>query len=212
MLWIIPAIIVSYLIGSIPTAYIFGRITKGIDIREFGSGNIGATNALRVLGKGPGITVLVLDMLKGLLPVVFLGDFMATRIPLSAEAIRIIIALSCICGHIWTVFLNLKGGKGVATTFGVLLGLGLRISSIKWVILCVVVAWAIVFLITRMVSLASVISVLAMPLFMLFLGGSAPLVLCAIILAAIIIIRHASNLKRIFQGKEPRLNLKNPSK
>jgi len=205
MAWIITAIIISYLIGSIPTAYLFGRITKGIDIRKFGSGNIGATNALRVLGRGPGITVLVLDMLKGLLPVVLLGDFLAARVTLPDEIIRIVIGLGCIAGHIWTVFLNFKGGKGVATTFGVLLALGLRINTVKWVILLVVLTWLLVFLITRIVSLSSIVSVLAMPLLTFFYGGSWILVICTIILAVLVIFRHLSNLKRLFQGKEPRL-------
>lgn len=80
MLWIIIGIIASYLIGSIPTAYIFGRLTKGIDIREHGSGNVGATNALRVLGKNTGITVLILDILKGFITVVFLGNFISGNI------------------------------------------------------------------------------------------------------------------------------------
>ena len=112
MLWIIGALIISYLIGSIPTAYLFGRVLKGIDIRKIGSGNVGATNAMRALGKGPGITVLLLDILKGFIVVVFLGDYFANKpIFFQVQNLRIFMGLCCICGHNWTIFLQFKGGK-----------------------------------------------------------------------------------------------------
>jgi len=112
-------IIISYLIGSIPTAYIFGRLLKGIDIRKFGSGNVGATNVLRVLGRAPAIIVLLLDIFKGFLAVVFVADFIALGCQsIPPETLRIILGFSCIAGHNWTVFLGLKGGKGVASTLG----------------------------------------------------------------------------------------------
>jgi len=208
MLWIILGITISYFIGSIPTAYIFGRILKGVDIRRLGSGNVGATNALRVLGKIPGITVLILDMLKGLAPVLFIGDFLVARAALSQETIRVFLGVSCIGGHIWTIFLRFKGGKGVATTFGVLLGLSLRIPGLIWVLSSVILTWLVVFIALRMVSLASIISILAMPLFMLLFKKPAILVLSSMFLAVLIVIRHSTNLKRILQGKESRLRLK----
>jgi glycerol-3-phosphate acyltransferase PlsY len=108
MPWIILGILVSYFIGSIPVAYLFGRLLKGIDIREFGSGNVGATNALRVLGKGAGITVLVLDILKGFIAVVFLGNFVAIKAGIPEVTTRILLGLSCICGHNWTIFLRFE--------------------------------------------------------------------------------------------------------
>jgi len=206
MLWIILGIIISYLIGSIPTAYIFGRLLKGIDIRKFGSGNVGATNALRVLGKPAGITVLVLDVLKGFVAVIFLGDLVALRIPrIPDETLRIILGLSCILGHNWTVFLRFKGGKGVATTFGVLLGLALKIAGLKVILVISVLTWLLIFVIMRIVSLASVLTAVTLPIFMLLFKQSRVSVFLAIILSIIILLRHKSNLKRILQGKEPRL-------
>ena len=205
MQWIILGIIASYLIGSVPTAYIFGRLLKGIDIRKFGSGNVGATNALRVLGKGPGAAVLILDILKGFIVVVYLGDFIIARSALiSTEALRIILGLSCISGHNWTVFLQFKGGKGVATTLGVLLGLSVKIVGVK-LILAIALTWFVVFLIARIVSVASVATGIAIPIYMLIFKQSLILILSGALLCIFIILRHVSNLKRFFQGKEKRL-------
>jgi glycerol-3-phosphate acyltransferase PlsY len=209
MLWIILGIIVSYLIGSIPTAYIFGRLLKGIDIRRFGSGNVGATNALRVLGKGPGIAVLVLDILKGFLPVIFLGNFLDPRITfISDEVLRLILGLSCICGHNWTIFLGFKGGKGIATTFGVLLGLSLKITGLKLILGLVILTWLLIFIIVRIVSVASVLSGVALPIYIIIFKQPAILIFAGILLCLFIILRHKSNLTRVLQGKEPRLNFK----
>jgi glycerol-3-phosphate acyltransferase PlsY len=209
MRWIIIGIISSYLLGSIPTAYIFGRILKGIDIRKFGSGNVGATNALRVLGKGPGITVLLLDMLKGVVAVVFLGDILAIRIlNFPDETLRIVLGLACICGHNWTLFLRFKGGKGVATTLGVLLGLALKIPALKIVFGLVILTWLISFLLARIVSVASLIAGVSLPFFTLIFRQSLTTVFSSTLICLLIILRHKSNLKRIFSGQEPRLSFK----
>ena len=208
MLWIILGIIISYFIGSIPTAFIFGRILKGIDIRQFGSGNVGATNALRVLGKGPGIMVLVLDILKGLVAVLFLGNFVlakAKMVGISDEILRTLLGLSCISGHNWTIFLRFKGGKGVATTLGVLLGLAVKISGLKIVLGLVILTWIFMFLIIRIVSLASVICGISLPIYMVLFKQSNFLIFFGMLLAIFIILRHGSNIKRVLQGKERRL-------
>jgi glycerol-3-phosphate acyltransferase PlsY len=207
MLWIILGILVSYLIGSIPTAYIFGRALKGIDIRKFGSGNVGATNALRVLGKGPGITVLVLDVLKGFVAVVFLGNIIAlSSSGISDITARIFLGLSCICGHNWTIFLKFKGGKGMATTLGVLLGLALKIAGLKLIFALVILTWLVIFIITRIVSLASILAGISLPIYMLFFGPrERMLIFSGILICLFIILRHKDNLKRLFQGKEPRI-------
>ncbi len=206
MLWIILGITISYLLGSIPTAYIFGRLLKGIDIRRFGSGNIGATNALRVLGKGWGITVLLLDILKGFLAVVFLGDILALKtLFIPQDTLRIILGLICICGHNWTIFLNFKGGKGIATTLGVLLGLSVKIAGLKLVVGLLVLTWVIIFLLVRIVSFASVLTAIALPIYTTIFKQSKIVVFSSILLCIFALIRHKSNLKRIFQGKEPRL-------
>lgn len=209
MAWIIIALLSSYLIGSVPFAYIFGRLLKGIDIRKFGSGNVGATNAMRVLGRGPGISILFLDILKGYVAVTLLADFLILRIPnLSEQALRVILGLSCIIGHSWTVFLGFKGGKGVATTLGVLLGLAVKIGGLKLVLGLIILTWLIFFMVTRIVSVASVLAAISMPVYMVLFKESNILIFTSLISCIFIILRHTSNLKRIIQGKEPRLTFK----
>lgn len=206
MLWIILGILISYLIGSIPTAYIFGRALKGIDIRKFGSGNVGATNALRVLGKPAGITVLVLDILKGFVVVFFLGNSIVTRITgISDITARVLLGFCCIFGHNWTIFLKFKGGKGMATTLGVLLGLAVKVAGLKLIFVLLILTWLIVFVITRIVSLASILSGVSLPAYMFLFKQPRILIYSSVLLSAFIILRHKSNLKRLFQGKEPRL-------
>lgn len=197
MLWIITAIIGSYLIGSIPTAYIFGRALKGIDIRKFGSGNVGATNALRVLGKKAGISVLIIDIIKGVLAVLLLGR--------GTEIICIIAGVSCIAGHNWTVFLNFNGGKGMATTLGVLIGLTLVIPGLKIILGLTILIWLIIFVVSRIVSLASIFSAIGLPILMLCFKKSPLLIALSFILSCLIILRHKANIKRILQGKEPQM-------
>jgi len=209
MLKIILVIIISYLIGSIPTAYLFAKIIKNVDIRKFGSGNVGATNALRLLGKGWGVTVLILDIAKGLLPVVLLGNIFESRTSLiSAEALSLIIGISCICGHNWTIFLNFKGGKGVATSLGVLLGLSIKIPGLRIILGLTIVIWAIVFIVSKTISLASILAALSFPFLTLIFKQSLTLVCVGTFLSLFIIFRHKSNLQRIFQGTEPRLTFK----
>lgn len=212
MLWIIIGIIASYLIGSIPTAYIFGRLIKGIDIRKHGSGNVGATNALRVLGKGAGITVLILDILKGFVTVIFLGNFISGNIAfISEEEVRLILGISCICGHNWSIFLNFQGGKGIATTLGVLLGLAFKIGALKIILGLLVLIWFAVFLVLGIVSIASVFTAIALPVLVILFGQTYVLISASLLLCIFVIIRHKSNLKRFFKRQEPRLNFKKKS-
>lgn len=209
MLWIIAALLASYLLGSIPTAYLFGRVLKGIDIRKVGSGNVGATNAMRALGKGPGITVLVLDILKGLIAVIFLADYFVDKSSLlQAQNLAILMGLSCICGHNWSVFLQFKGGKGIAASFGVLLGLSLKIPGLNIVLGLIILTWFIVFISFRMVSLASISAAIALPIFSFLFNLTFGLILVSLLLCIFVIIRHKTNLERIFYGKEPRLYFK----
>jgi acyl phosphate:glycerol-3-phosphate acyltransferase len=203
--------ICSYLLGSIPTAYLFGRVLKRIDIRKFGSGNVGATNALRVLGRGPGITVLVLDIIKGIIPVVLIGDILASSAGISDELLRLLLGIACICGHNWTVFLNFKGGKGIATTFGVLIGLTVKVAGLKPVLVLVIFTWLAVFIISGIVSLASVLSGLSLPLYMILFKQSTVLTSAGILLCLFVILRHKANLSRLLQGKEPRTTFRKHS-
>ncbi|MDD2703066.1 MAG: glycerol-3-phosphate 1-O-acyltransferase PlsY [Candidatus Omnitrophica bacterium] len=206
MLYFISAIIFSYIIGAIPTAYIFCRVIKGVDIRTVGSGNVGATNAMRVLGNVWGVTVLFLDVLKGVLPVTFLGNTLGSSLPVEqGELVRIILGLSCICGHNWTIFLGFKGGKGVATTLGVLIGLAIAISGVRLVLGLVIVTWVLVFSIARIVSMASVVSAIAFPFYLFLLKQSNILFYSGVIFSVFIIFRHKSNIKRLIKGEEKRL-------
>ena len=208
MLWIIPGIIISYLVGSVPTAYIFSRLIKGADIRKFGSGNVGATNALRLLGSGWGVTVLILDIVKGILPVVIFPGLLNSGSLVNPDIFCIIIGISCICGHNWTIFLKFKGGKGVATTLGVLIGLSAQISGLKIILALVVLTWLIIFIFSRIISLASIIAAASFPLLALLFRQSHPVIFSGLLLAVFIILRHKPNIKRLLEGKESRLSFK----
>ncbi len=208
MLWIILAIAISYFIGAIPTAYIFGRLLKGVDIRQFGSGNVGATNALRLLGRSWGITVLVLDICKGFFPVLIFGNILKPQIPINQEIYCAIIAVSSVLGHSWTIFLGFKGGKGVATALGALLGLSVIIPGLKLVLGLVILIWFCVFILSRIISLASVLAALSFPVFTVLLKQSPYIIFTAILLSIFIIYRHRSNIKRLLEGKESRLSFK----
>ena len=214
MLWIIIAVVASYLIGSIPTAYIFGRVLRGLDIRKFGSGNVGATNALRILGRGAGILVLILDIFKGFIPVVFITDLVliAGSIPLSSDTLSLLLGLSAILGHIWTVFLEFKGGKGMATALGALLGLAVKIKGLNVVFLLVVFTWLLIFILTKIVSLSSIIAAICLPVYMSFFSYNQSLVYISIGLSILLLLRHKSNIKRLFKGDEPRLFSPKPPK
>ena len=206
---VLAGILSSYLLGSIPFAYIFGRVIKGTDIRKFGSGNVGATNALRLLGPLFGITVLILDILKGMLAVTWLADYFLLYFSGSAVTLRILFAIACICGHNWTLFLRFKGGKGVATTLGAITGLAIMIEGLRVILLLVILVWVLVFLIIRLVSLASIISAISFPVFVFLFRQPKELFLLSVILAAFILIRHKKNIHGIFSGRESPLNLKN---
>lgn len=202
-------IIFSYLLGSIPTAYILGRIFKKVDIRKLGSGNVGATNALRVLGRAPGITVLILDILKGVIAVIIIGDYLATQDSvISPQITRVILGLSAVIGHNWTIFLNFKGGKGVATTAGVIIGLAIRLAGFKFVLAISLIGWLLVLVLSRMVSLASIITALFFPLIMLLFKQPKNLIFVCFIFSVFIILRHRPNIIRIIQGREPRISFK----
>lgn len=211
----------GYLLGSIPFGYIVGRM-HGIDIRDHGSGNIGATNVFRTLGRRPGIFVFVCDALKGLFAVV-LGKWIAGRWRIEAIDDRsrdvillflpvavggIIAAIACILGHNFPVWLKFKGGKGIATTAGVLIGL------MPWAVLIVLIVWAIVFYTTGYVSLASILAAIALPvavLMLLLLGGATgwPLFYFAMLAAIMAIWRHRANIQRLIAGTEPQFRSRN---
>ena len=197
------ALWISYFLGAIPTAYIAGRLLKGIDIRKHGSGNVGATNVFRVLGKWPGIVVLVLDILKGVLAVTIVGDIFG----LTEVGQRVLLALVVVAGHNWTVFLDFKGGKGIATSLGALIGLTIKIVFIRPVLFFTLLIWLVVFLSTGFVSLASIIAAVFLPIIMALTSQAFPLVVLGAIFCVFVVARHRPNIKRLWDGQESRVPL-----
>jgi glycerol-3-phosphate acyltransferase PlsY len=198
----------SYLIGSIPAGYIAGRIA-GIDIRTVGSGNIGATNVTRFLGKRYGYPVFIVDFLKGF-AAVGMSIMIAKRaqpVLIPSELFGVVGTVACVLGHSFPVWLGFKGGKGVAASAGALFGL------MPFVALIAVAVWLIIFYLTRYVSVASMTAALAVPITivsMMLLGqtGETALLYFSICLAAVVIVRHRSNLSRLVRGTEPRFKRK----
>ncbi len=190
----------AYIIGSIPTAYIFGKVLKGIDIREYGSGNAGATNVFRVIGKAPGIIVLIIDIIKGYVSATYLASGFMYLAPVTRpELYRILFGLCAIAGHNWTLFLKFKGGKGVAASAGVVIGL---IPKIFWLGFLV---WLITFFITGFVSLGSIVAVILIPIFTLAFGEPVEIVVFMCLLCLIIVYKHKPNIRRLARGEEKRI-------
>ncbi|MFH1854735.1 MAG: glycerol-3-phosphate 1-O-acyltransferase PlsY [Candidatus Omnitrophota bacterium] len=195
-------LVFSYIIGSIPTGYIFGRLIKGIDIRQFGSGNVGATNTLRVIGRLPGLMVLAIDIFKGFLCVAYVaGLFMHISPVARPELYRVLIGLAVIAGHNWTIFLGFKGGKGVATSAGVVIGLA---PNIFWLAFLV---WLITFLITGYVSMASILASISLPIFMFISNQPAELIIFVSVLCLAIVYKHRPNIRRLKNREEKKISL-----
>lgn len=195
MLGLLVTVVLAYLIGSIPTAYIVGKLTKGIDIRQHGSGNIGATNTLRVLGKKMGVLVLLADMAKGIFCVLVLP-------PQNDAIFKVFIAAAVVFGHIWTIFLGFKGGKGIATTLGVFFAL----TPVATV--CSVIIWIIIFKLSRYVSLASLAMMTALPVLIFTFRHSNNYLFLAITLLITSSYTHKSNIKRLISGSENKFTKK----
>lgn len=192
MLQIILVLLSAYLIGSIPFSLIISRLSKGVDIRNIGSGNLGATNVLRVIGKKEALLALIGDVLKGTLPVMlafyFLEDFWVA-----------VTAVLVVLGHVFPVFSGFKGGKGVATSLGALLVI------IPSAIIISVVIWIAVLVVYRYASLASIIAALSIPLLCWALKTPLAFTAAATTNAAVIFIKHIGNLKRIISGRESKV-------
>ena len=187
----------AFLLGSIPTGYLVAR-TKGVDIRQHGSGNIGATNVFRTLGKPLGVFVFMVDALKG-----FAVVWLAGRFGGASDWAGIIAAVAVIAGHNYTPWLGFKGGKGIATSAGVLLAL------MPWAVLCIAIVWFVVFKVSRYVSLASISAATALPVAVAALwsagcGGNGPLLGFSVLISALAIWRHRTNIQRLRAGTESR--------
>ena len=202
LLFLAISAILAYLIGSIPVAYIFGRVLKNLDIREHGSGNMGATNAFRVLGKWPGMIVLILDIIKGIIP----ATLVANAFGLGDAFSLVIISLAAVAGHNWTIFLGFKGGKGMATSLGVLIGLAIQLPGLRIVLGLATLTWVVLFLSLGYVSLASIVAVVVLPVLMVVFNAPFPMTLMAIVLCVFIVFRHSSNIKRLARGQENRVS------
>ncbi len=196
------SVMAAYLLGSMPTAYIFGKVLKGIDVRDYGSGNVGATNVFRTVGKVPGIIVMVIDLLKGYLAVTLLPYLVMkcfVKAPAFDDMGYIMLGAAVISGHIWTCFLRFKGGKGVATTAGVMAGL------FPVIFLCGLVVWIITFSIWKYVSLASITAAAFLPILALVFDKGLPVILFCSVLCLVGVIAHKANIKRLIQGTEKRI-------
>lgn len=184
--------ILAYLLGSIPTGVILSKIFAGSDIRNHGSGNMGATNMLRVFGKKLAIITLILDMFKGVVAILLCKSLFKIH----AEKIILLTALLAVIGHMFPIWLKFKGGKGVATGGAVLLLINPLIGSL------VIATWLVVFMITKVSSLAAIVASVLSPVFTIFFDTNMNLTLFCFVLSTLIIIKHKDNLKRLLSGKE----------
>jgi glycerol-3-phosphate acyltransferase PlsY len=193
-------IIIAYLLGSISFSFLYGKWFKGIDIRKHGSGNAGATNTLRVIGTGPAILVLALDVGKGI-AAVWIGKWLGG----DGEWIPVLSGLAAIVGHNWPVFFGFKGGKGIATTIGVLATLAFLPSLYAGIIGILMIV------LTRYVSLGSLVFTGLAPVFILLLDRPLEIFWASVVIAVFAYIRHRSNIVKIVQGRENKIGQKTPS-
>ncbi len=196
--FLLVACAVAFWIGALPFGYWVARL-RGVDIRKVGSGNIGATNVFRSLGAKAGITVLILDALKGWLP-----TFGVMRFSAGDDLAGVLVGVSAILGHTFSPFLGFKGGKGIATGLGALLALSPPIVGVAFPI------WLVVFLLTRWVSLASLTAALSVPIASHLLGLSPYTTAILAGAVAVVFWKHRANIQRLLRGEEPKLQLRSP--
>ena len=203
----ISALILAYLFGSIPTAVWIGQAFYGIDVREYGSGNAGATNTFRVLGKKAGIAVMVLDILKGYTAtnLAYLIGLSVTGPQDSVQFVNYQLALgvTAVMGHLFPVFAGFRGGKGIATLFGMILAVHTGAALI-----CVL-TFVVVLLISKYVSLSSILSGFSFPLSVIFIFQSPirSVVLYGMCICVFILVTHQKNIERLLKGKESKVDL-----
>lgn len=210
MIGLVLTALISYLIGSIPFSYIAGRVFEGIDLREYGSGNLGASNAFRILGSKIAILVLIGDVAKGFLPVHFaylansLNQHFAMA-EIQVHWLMLAAVLFAVLGHMFSLFLKFSGGKGIATTAGAFLALA------PWPFLGAFLVWAALVASTRIVSLGSLAAAVTLPIFV-YLSGRMKLahqhwslLVLSCLITIVVIIKHRSNIARLLAGTEPAL-------
>ena len=193
MLDFVVAAAISYILGSIPNGLILGKAIWGVDLRQHGSKNIGATNAWRTIGKAGGISIFALDFLKGAISA-YIGLHLG-----GSELAGVLCGILAIAGHSWSVFLAFKGGKGVAT------GLGVIAALMPEVTLIVFAVWFAIVYFTGYVSLGSIVGAALVPILTLFFGLHTEFLILGLIAAVFIIYRHKSNIERLLKGTESKI-------
>ncbi len=208
--------IISYLLGSIPTAVWYGKAQYGIDIREYGSGNAGATNTFRVLGKKAGVLVMLIDILKGFaataLAALLIDASQIFDVEITFTSNEYILCqlgfgVTAVIGHIFPIYANFKGGKGVATLLGMIIAVDYEAS------LACLAVFVVVFLTTKYVSLGSMIAALTFPLVLIlpWLGATAPspiLIIFGFVLFSMVVLTHRKNINRLIHGEENKANFR----
>ncbi len=202
-MWLTLLLLIAYALGSIPTSIIAGKMLRGIDVREHGSRNPGATNTFRVLGWKIGVSVGLIDILKGFLAVAVLPGLIPSDSWTTPEMRSILAGLAAVAGHVWTMFAGFKGGKGVGTAFGVFLGLAPLPSLIA------VTVWLALTFGTGYVSVGSIAAAAVLPVSVIGLGLwrgdlSLPVAAISVIVGLLVIVRHRSNISRLLRGEENR--------
>jgi len=191
------ALVVAYLIGSIPFGWIFVRIARGQDIRKVGSGNIGATNVSRVIGKKGAVPVFLLDCLKGITAVL-----LARHLFLVSEFVVVCAGLVVIAGHSFPLYIGFKGGRGVSTSLGAAIGLAWLPAILSFVVFGIVLG------ITRYVSLSSICAVIALSVFCWLMNAEQPVFWFSVAVCILLIYKHIPNMKRLATGAEPKVGQK----
>ena len=184
-------VVLGFLFGSIPTGVILAWWKGRVDLRQVGSGNIGATNVARALGKGMGALTMACDIAKGIIPVVI-----ARRITGDATMVVALTALAAFLGHLYSPFVKFKGGKGVAVAVGVVAGFNPMVGGIEFSL------WAILVALTRVVSIASLSAALALPFVLLLFKAGLPFILLGVVICILIFYRHRENIGRLMAGTE----------
>ena len=188
-------LLISYLLGSFPSGFLYAKNLKGIDLRYVGSGSTGATNVLRNIGKWPALIVFILDVLKGFIAVKIAYFFLSDNI------FQVLAGLFAITGHIWPIWLKGKGGKAVATGLGMFIALSWKVGLASFGTFLIVIS------LTKIVSLSSITAALLLPIYMLIYVGNInhPFTIFSFIVSIIVIWKHRSNINRILKGKEPKI-------
>ncbi|MBI4733927.1 MAG: glycerol-3-phosphate 1-O-acyltransferase PlsY [Rubrobacteridae bacterium] len=195
-------LLVSYLIGSIPFGLLIGKLFYKTDIRQYGSGNIGATNTYRTLGPVPGISVFIADMMKGYVPVI-IAEIIMTSVDPSAKPLMMILAgVTAMTGHNYSVFLKFSGGKGMSTAGGFIGAIWPQIFII------LILTWMVVIALTRYVSLASILIAIMFPVLVIIMEPLTEYIVFSVVTALVVVFRHRSNIKRLLSGTELKFGVK----